>query len=219
MTSRFQLPTRSLIKRRKQAGYLAWRCRTAKLFRPARYETFPIGNARCCCKSHIRQLLTVDDRPVQACLRYLREKDWGEKDYPCLSDLSLLLSFCTRASVFAANGVSRIDPFYGERAFLIKLEHPPLRNYEVSLIVPAPVPSRLGRYLRLSFLALALPACHYAARSAITTRRWITNLSGGANIHDSSRKRSRYKRIVKEIFEFDFFEAIFWWTTYVYYYL
>lgn len=75
---------------------------------------------------------TFDSRrsPVQACLRQ------GEKDYPCLSDLSLSLSFCTQASVFAANGVSWIDPFHGERAFLIRLEHPPLRNYEVSLIVP-----------------------------------------------------------------------------------
>lgn len=123
---------------------------------------------------------TFDSRlsPIQACLRYREKKTGEEKDYPCLSDLSLSLSFCTRASVFAANGVSRIDPFHGERAFLIKLEHPPLRNYEVSLIVPAFTFSAWSRgdiYLCLSFLASFLAsaflACHYAVRSAIMTRR------------------------------------------------
>lgn len=115
---------------------------------------------------------TFDSRrsPVQACLRYLKEKDWGEKDYPCLSDLSLSLSFCTRASVFAANGVSRIDPFHGERAFLIKLEHPPLRNYEVSLIVPARTFSAWS-VLTPIVSGTSPSACHYAAQSAIMIRR------------------------------------------------
>lgn len=71
---------------------------------------------------------------------------------------------------------SRIDPSHGERAFLIKLEHPPLRNYEVSLIVPvrgsrhSPFhPSH--HHLRLPFLALTLFACHYTARRSPITAR------------------------------------------------
>lgn len=80
------------------------------------------------------QLLTVGDR-LYRLVSSIQEKDWGER--LSMLDLSLSPSFRTRTGVFAGERVLRIDPFQGERAFLIKLEHPPLRNYEVSLIVPA----------------------------------------------------------------------------------
>jgi len=83
-----------------------------------------------------QQLLTVSDRPYRL-VSSVREKDWGER-LSMFDDLSLSPSFCTQASVFAlpANEFHGSIRFQGERAFLIKLEHPPLRNYEVSLIVP-----------------------------------------------------------------------------------
>lgn len=117
-----------------------------------------------------QELLTVGDRPYRL-VSSVREKDWGER-LSMLDDLSLSASFCTRTGVFAclANEF-RIDPFQGERAFLIKLEHPPLRNYEVSLIVPVctfsarsvptPIVSGTGPF----------PLVITPARSAITIRR------------------------------------------------
>jgi len=79
------------------------------------------------------------DRRVRALVSCDRERD-----YPRAHDsLSLSPSFRTRAP-------RRVSPDRSTRAFLIKLEHPPLRNYEASLIVPAriftylPVVSAIG---------------------------------------------------------------------------
>jgi len=83
--------------------------------------------------------VTFDSRrsPVQACLLYLRERLRRKTIHARWSISFVFVSHANGRFRLAGERVLRIDSFQDERAFLIKLEHPPLRNYEVSLIVPA----------------------------------------------------------------------------------